>query len=63
MKVPGHLTPSEAGELAARAHAGHVVLTHLYPPMEAVDVAGVVGKRFSGKVTVARDMMVIPIGA
>ncbi len=63
MKVPGHLTPSEAAEIAARAHVGHLVLTHLYPPMEGVDVAGVVGKRFSGRVTVARDLMVIPIGA
>ncbi len=28
-KIPGHLTAGEAGTIAARAHARHLVLTHL----------------------------------
>jgi ribonuclease BN (tRNA processing enzyme) len=62
MKVPGHLTPSEAAGIAAAAGVGHLVLTHLYPPMEDVDIAEVIGKHFSGRVTVARDLMVVPVG-
>ncbi len=63
MKVPGHLTPSEAGRLARDAGVSHLVLTHFYPPMENVDIVSVVGACFSGRITVAEDLMVIPIGA
>ncbi len=62
MKVPGHLTPSEAGRLARGAGVSHLVLTHLYPPVEQADIRSLVGAHFSGRVTVAEDLMVIPIG-
>jgi ribonuclease BN (tRNA processing enzyme) len=62
MKVAGHLTPSEAGRFARDAGVRHVVLTHLYPPMEDVDIVSTVGACFSGKITVAEDLMVIPVG-
>jgi ribonuclease BN (tRNA processing enzyme) len=63
MKVPGHLIPSEAGRLARDAGVSHLVLTHLYPPMEDVDIVSLVGDFFSGRITVAEDLMVIPVGA
>lgn len=63
MKVPGHLTPSEAGRLARDAGVSHLVLTHFYPPMEDVDIVSLVGGFFSGRITVAEDLMVIPVGA
>lgn len=57
LKVPGHLTPSLAGRIAARAGVGHLVLTHLYPPCDAVDIAAECRRTWSGPLTVARDLM------
>ena len=56
-KVPGHLTPSLAGDMAERAGVGKVVLTHLYPACDAVDIQAQCQARFSGDVVVAKDLM------
>ena len=53
--VEGHLTPDGVGRLAADADAGRLVLTHLYPPAERVDVRGGVAARYRGPVTIAAD--------
>jgi ribonuclease BN (tRNA processing enzyme) len=53
--LEGHLTPSTVGRLAAEAAAKQLVLTHLYPPVESVDVAALVAARYKGPVTVAHD--------
>jgi ribonuclease BN (tRNA processing enzyme) len=53
--VEGHLTPDSAGRLAAEAGAARLVLTHLYPPTEAVDVRAAVARRYRGPVAVAAD--------
>jgi ribonuclease BN (tRNA processing enzyme) len=55
MAIPPHLTPEQCAELAAIAQPGHVALTHLYPPVEAVDPAAIVAVRYGGPLTVARD--------
>ena len=55
MAIPTHLTPRSAGALAARAEAKRLVLTHLYPPVEAVDVLGEVGRAYHGPTVVASD--------
>lgn len=55
MAIPTHLTPREAGRLAARAEAKTLVLTHLYPPVEKVDIIGEVGAEFGGTAVVASD--------
>jgi ribonuclease BN (tRNA processing enzyme) len=60
-KVPGHLVPSEAGAMAARAGAGKLVLTHMYPPCEEADVAAQAATVFSGEVVKAEDLMRIVI--
>jgi len=62
MKVPGHLTPTEAGAIAREAGAKHLVLTHIYPPTDDVDIVSIVRGLFPGVVTVAEDLMVIPVG-
>jgi ribonuclease BN (tRNA processing enzyme) len=53
--VPSHLTPEQCGELARLASPGLLALTHLYPPVEALDIPAVVGERFAGPVVVAFD--------
>jgi len=55
MAVPVHLTPEECGMLAAIARPRTLVLTHLYPPVERVDVRGIVAVRYHGEVVVASD--------
>ena len=60
-KIPGHLVPSEAGDVARRAGAKRLVLTHFYPPCDEVDVAEQAAMAFSGEITRAEDLMVIAI--
>lgn len=50
-----HLTPRRCGELAALARPGTLVLTHFYPPVEQVDIRGIVRARFDGPVVLAND--------
>jgi ribonuclease BN (tRNA processing enzyme) len=53
--VPGHLTPGGAARMASEAGVGRVVLTHLYPAAEALDLPTQVGRGYDGEVVVARD--------
>ncbi|GJG84879.1 MBL fold metallo-hydrolase [Gemmatimonadetes bacterium T265] len=55
MAVPSHLTPESVAELAAAADPGLLVLAHLYPPVEALDLPALVGARWRGPVVVAYD--------
>jgi ribonuclease BN (tRNA processing enzyme) len=55
MAMDIHLTPRSAAALAARAEAKRLVLTHLYPPVEDVDIVGLVGETYAGPTVVARD--------
>jgi len=58
-KLKGHLTPSEAAEIAAKAECEHLILTHLYPPVEDLE-AGIHSKChkiFGGKISIAQDYM------
>jgi ribonuclease BN (tRNA processing enzyme) len=55
MAITEHLTPEQAGTLAQLAAPRRLVLTHLYPPVEDVDIAAAVAARYQGPVTVARD--------
>jgi ribonuclease BN (tRNA processing enzyme) len=50
-----HLTPSQAGELARDAQAGALVLTHFYPPTDAVHPARRAERIYAGPVAAARD--------
>lgn len=55
MAIPEHLTPEQCGEMARLAEPRMLVLTHLYPPVEAVDIAAVVAAQYSGPVVIAHD--------
>jgi ribonuclease BN (tRNA processing enzyme) len=54
-RTPDHLTPRQVGEVASRANVHRVVLTHLYPPALATNIAAEVGAYFDGPVAVGHD--------
>lgn len=54
-KVSGHLTPQEAGRVAAQAQVGRLILTHLYPPCDQIDVVAEAAKEFGGEIIRAED--------
>lgn len=58
-KMPGHLTPALAGEMAEQAGVGKLVLTHFYPECESVDMVAQCRKVFSGRVAAAEDLMAL----
>jgi ribonuclease BN (tRNA processing enzyme) len=49
------MTPEQCGEFAALARPASLVLTHLFPPLDRIDVAGIVATRYDGPVQVAYD--------
>ncbi len=57
LKVDGHLTPSAAGEIAARAGVERLVLTHFYPECDQADIERECRKTYSGPLHLARDLM------
>lgn len=61
LKSPGHLTPSLAGEIAARAKVKHLVLTHFYPECETVDLTAQCRRTYDGPITLAEDLMTIEL--
>jgi ribonuclease BN (tRNA processing enzyme) len=60
-KAKGHLTPTEAGMIAAEAGAKRLVLTHFYPQCDAEDIVTPCRKYFDGEVILAEDLMSINI--
>lgn len=61
MKVKGHLTPSMAGEIAARANVRKLVLTHFYPECDTVDIEAQCRRAYSGSLVLATDMLKVEI--
>jgi ribonuclease BN (tRNA processing enzyme) len=61
LKVPGHLTPPEAGEIAARAGVGSLVLTHFYPECDQADMVSQCRQTWSGPLALAEDLMRIDL--
>ena len=60
-KVPGHLTPSLAGDMAARARVNMLVLTHLYPECDRVDLTAQCRRTYQGPLLIAEDLMRLEI--
>ena len=55
MAVATHLTPRQAGAIAAIASPRLLALTHIYPPLDDVDLAAEVGTLFAGRVEACAD--------
>jgi ribonuclease BN (tRNA processing enzyme) len=62
-KRPGHLTPSLAGEIAARACARRLMLTHFYPECDQVDLRAQCRKAYHGPLILAEDLTTIALGS
>ncbi|UCD70904.1 MAG: MBL fold metallo-hydrolase [Syntrophobacterales bacterium] len=61
MKAEGHLTPSLAGRIGREAHCKKMVLTHLYPVCDTVDIAQQCRKEYRGELLIAEDLMEISL--
>ena len=55
MAIAEHLTPEQCGEIGLLAAPRLLVLTHLYPPVEAVDIAALVSLKYAGPLAIAWD--------
>jgi ribonuclease BN (tRNA processing enzyme) len=55
MAIVEHLTPEQCGEIGRLAEPGRLVLSHMYPPVESVDIAALVAAKYSGPMTIAYD--------
>ena len=55
MAMATHMTPVDCAELAADAKPAMLALTHFYPPVEAVDIRGIIASRFEGSVALTVD--------
>lgn len=62
MEDPGwHLTAAQAGQVATKAGARSVVLTHLYPACDEADMVALCRSEYDGPVTVAEDLLQIEV--
>jgi ribonuclease BN (tRNA processing enzyme) len=53
--VPGHLTPAGVARIASEADVERVILTHISPQAERLDLASEVARGYAGEVIVAED--------
>jgi len=52
----GHFTPTTLSYIAEKAAVKKLVLTHLYPEMDEIDVVSIIGQNFSGLVEIGVDL-------
>ena len=60
-KVKGHLTPSLCGKIATKANVKKLVLTHLYPECDKVNIKKQCSKEYKGNIVLAKDFMKIRV--
>lgn len=61
LKFKGHLTPSEVGKIANASQAKKIILTHLYPDCDEIDIVGQVKKHVDSEVILAEDLLAVEI--
>jgi len=60
-KVEGHLTPSLAGRIATESRCKKLLLTHLYPECDQVDVLRQCRRTYPGDILIAEDLIRVNI--
>jgi ribonuclease BN (tRNA processing enzyme) len=58
---PGHLTPTGVARIASEAEVGRVVLTHISPQAERLDLVSEVARGYAGEVIAAADGLKLAI--
>jgi ribonuclease BN (tRNA processing enzyme) len=61
MPVSIHLTTSQTAALAVAAAPGMLMVTHMYPPLEGIDLRAELGARWAGPTVVATDGLVLDL--
>jgi ribonuclease BN (tRNA processing enzyme) len=56
-----HMDTYDIGEISEKANVKKVILTHIYPQEENIDLVGQVKRKFGGKVLLAKDLMKVEI--
>jgi ribonuclease BN (tRNA processing enzyme) len=56
-----HLSPEQAGEVAAAADPGKLLLLHFYPEVLAVDIPARCRRAYRGPLVLARDLMTVRV--
>jgi ribonuclease BN (tRNA processing enzyme) len=56
-----HMTAAQAGEMAAAAGAGRLVLTHIPPGLDPARSVAQAAERFGGAVSAAASATVLPV--
>ena len=59
--MKNHLTPTEAGQIAALSGCRRLALTHFYPICDEYDIITPCRKVFDGELILAEDMMRLPV--
>jgi ribonuclease BN (tRNA processing enzyme) len=60
-KTDKHLNALECGEIAQKAGAKALLLTHFFPESEGADIKSIAAKNFSGRIIVAEDLLKVDI--
>ena len=60
-EIEGHLTPSQAGEIATRSGARRLLLTHFYPECLKTDIEKQCRKTYHGELILAADLMSLSV--
>lgn len=55
--VPGHLTPSSVAQMASESAVERLVLTHIFPAADEIDLVSEVKRNYDGEVLLAEDGM------
>jgi len=55
MAIPTHLTPEQVGAIAKIATPQLLAVTHMYPPLENVDIPAAIAAQHEGPVVVCHD--------
>ena len=55
--VEGHLTPSQAGQIARSAGVNKLLLVHFYPEVLATDMAKQCRRTYAGELILGRDLL------
>ncbi|HEU4848337.1 MAG TPA: hypothetical protein VFT03_09070, partial [Rubrobacteraceae bacterium] len=50
-----HMTPAAVARMASESGVRQIVLTHIYPAADALDLPAEVGRGYNGEVVVAQD--------